>query len=75
MVLWQWILMFPDLVLNLGRRADSDFSGWMSLWSRRDFLGTASLAMAGVALGAAETKAAGVVGSQLYGWGQYFQRE
>ena len=67
--------MFPDLVLNLGRRADSDFSGWMSLWSRRDFLGASSWAMTGVALGAAETKAAGVVGSQLYGWGQYYQRE
>ena len=67
--------MFPNLVLNLGRRADSDFSGLMSMWSRREFLGASSWAMAGVALGAAETKTAGVVGSQLYGWGQYYQRE
>ena len=67
--------MFPNLVLNLGRRADSDFSRLMSLWSRREVLGASSWAMAGVAFGAAETKTAGVVGSQLYGWGQYYQRE
>jgi len=40
--------------------------------TRRSFLQTASAALASRALGA-ETKP--IVGSQLYGWGQYYQRD
>ena len=75
-----WLgFILPIVVLKLGRGADSDLSQWMSMRSRRGFLKAAAGASVGAwvggALEAAETEKKGLVGSQLYGWGQYYQRE
>lgn len=62
-------------VLKLGRQWDSDLSRRMITGSRREFLKASVGAWVGLALEAAESKPSGLVGSQLYGWGQYYQRE